>query len=316
MRKLRKEIFVLCVLLLSWSLLAQTGTAESPQGEAGSEILELDLAKSIELGLQMNKRGKVSRASVEAARALHKQALSSWWPTISAKVLGTRMDEDPNFIFPASQMMIPGGNIEVPPTTVLIPANSFGPGFPPVDVPLTTPPGSVEIPAQHFAIPAQDIKLMNRNNLIATLDISFPLYTGGLRPSRIKQAAFGVEAARSEERRTDLEVIYDIRKIYFTGVLAKNLVRISTDTLARMEATLDLTEQLYQTGSGRVKKTDYLRNKSVVETLRSVVSELEALERTSHAALSAVMGLDWNTRISLLDEEIPFVPGRSRQWSL
>jgi outer membrane protein TolC len=272
-----------------------------------TDTMELDLEKSIALGLQMNSRGKVSRASVEAARALHKQALSSWWPTVSAKIYGTRMDQDPNFIFPASQMMIPGGTIEVPPTTITIPANSFAPGLPPVDVPLTTPPGSIGIPAQHFSIPAQDIKLMNRDNLLASLNIVFPIYTGGLRTSRIKQAAFGIEAARSEERRTDLEVVYDIRRIYFSGVLTKKLVEISRDTLARMEATLDLTEQLYQTGSGRVKKTDYLRNKSVVETLRSVVSEIEALEKTAHAALMAVIGLDWNTRIKLRDSEIPYV---------
>jgi len=61
-------LFVLCLMLLPWTILSQTETAVSPRGDAVSKMLELDLAKWLELGLQMNKRGKIGRASVKAAR--------------------------------------------------------------------------------------------------------------------------------------------------------------------------------------------------------------------------------------------------------
>ena len=50
-------------------------------------------------------------------------------------------------------------------------------------------------------------------------------------------------------------------------MLARQLHQVGKDTLARMEATLSLTETMYKEGSGKVKKTDYLDNKVMVESL-------------------------------------------------
>ncbi len=296
-------IFLLVFALVS-SAGAQDGkpAAASPQ----SNVVKLDLPKAVELALQNNYRSKVSKYDVEAALALHGQALSAWWPRVSAGITGSRIDDDLNFIFPANNFSMPATTFTVPSSTFVLPANSFGPGFPPVNVPIQTPPTTVDVPAQTYQIPQQDVKIMNRDSLIASVDATLPLYTGGLREARIRQAKAGVEAARQESRRTDLEVRYDVKRLYYAGVLSKRLAQISRDTLARMEATLELTEKLYTTGSGTVKKTDYLRNKSVVETLRSMTSELESNEKTVKAALVTVIGLDWNTQVELADEEIPF----------
>ncbi len=268
--------------------------------------LMLDLAKSIQLALENSRRGKVSREDVEIALAQHGQALSSWWPHLSAKVLGTQLDQDPNFIFPASRVHLPASSLTLPSVTIPIPANSFGPGFPPVDIPLTTPPTTIDLPPQEIPLQSQDIRLMDRTTLAGSVTLVFPVYTGGLRSSRIEQAKFGIEAARHEGQRTDLEVIYDVKRVYYSILLARRLVQIGKDTLARMEATLQLTEGLYKTGSGTVKKTDYLRNKSVVETLRGVVAELESNQKTARAALIILIGLGWDRSIEVSQEEIPF----------
>jgi outer membrane protein TolC len=121
----------------------------------------------------------------------------------------------------------------------------------------------------------------------------------------------GIEVAEQDERYTDQSVVYDVRRIYYSAILSKRLVQIARDTLERMEATLDLTKRLYQTGSGTVKKTDYLRNNSMVATIRSMVAELESTEKTVFATLVAVIGLDWEQAIELMDEEIPFIPTES-----
>jgi outer membrane protein TolC len=75
-----------------------------------------------------------------------------------------------------------------------------------------------------------------------------------------------------------------------------------------MEATLDLTEKLYKTGSGTVKKTDFLRNSFVVETLRSVTAELESKEKAIRTTLLMAMGLDMESPFEPEDNEIAFVP--------
>jgi outer membrane protein TolC len=218
------------------------------------------------------------------------------------------MNTNPDFLFPASSVAMPASQFSVPATTITLPANSFGPGFPPVPVPITIPPQTVNVPAQTVAIPQQDVKLMNRDNLVGSLDAMFPLYTGGVRGSRIKQAKFGLQVANEESRRTDLEVVYDVTRLYYAVVLAGQLVQIGNDSLARMETTLNLTEQFYKTGSGKVKKTDYLRTKSITESLRSVVEDLESRKQIMQAALITVMGMDWNSKIELADSEVPFAP--------
>ena len=301
MKKALVSIALAAILSQSFSI-AQTASNQQ------ASSVPYNLAKCIEFALQNNHRMSISRESVEMAIAVHRQALSAWWPQISGSFLGSRMDEDPNFIFPASQMITPASSFTVPSTVITLPANIFGPGFPPQNVPIPIPPTSVDVPAQTISIPQQNIKLMNRDNLLASVNFTLPLYTGGLRESRIGQAKSGMEVARQDERKTDLEIIYDVKRLYYATVMGDQLIKISKDTLARMEATLELTEKLYKTGSGTVKKTDYLRNSLVVETLRGIVAELEGQERNLRTTLLMVIGQDMGNPITLADTELTFKP--------
>lgn len=246
----------------------------------------LSLQECIDIALRNNRLRPASRFAVEAAEAQHRQALSAYWAQLAVKSAYTTMDEDPNFTFPAFRG-------EIPATTLQI----------------MTPMGQlpVSVPPTPYQVPDQDIKLMDKENVVSSLTLQYPIYTGGLRGAVAKQAVSGLEAAREEARRTDLQIVYDVRRIYYGAVLAKNLLRIATDTLARMEVTLALTESLYTRGSGRVKKTDYLRNKTVVEGLRSLCAFLSGTEETARAALTNTMGLKWNKEVAVAEETIPFV---------
>ena len=75
-----------------------------------------------------------------------------------------------------------------------------------------------------------------------------------------------------------------------------------------MQATLDLTETMYKEGSGKVKKTDFLENKVMVETLRAMVAQLDKNEEMAQAALANTMGLPWNSSIRPADKEMPYTP--------
>ena len=284
-----------------------TTVAESQAARQGPQTL--DLNQCLDLALRNSSRGKVATSAVEVARAVEGQARSSWWPEVSARILGTRLDQDPDFIFPASGVAVPASSLPTPPMTITLPPNAFGPGFPPVAVPLTIPGSSMAIPAQVIPIPQQTIELMDRNVLSGSFKVVYPLYTGGLRGGRIAQARAGIEAAREDQRRTALEIVYDVKRAYYGVVLARRLGEISRDTLARMEATLELTENMYKTGSGRVKKTDYLRHKSMVETIRSVVAEVESQERSARAALQVAMEWEGAAGIEVTDRELPYFPG-------
>jgi outer membrane protein len=273
------------VLLLTGMVLASIVPLSAAQAEENElpspaaieesipRVTKLSVRNCIDLALQRNHSRSASRYSIEIAEAQHRQALSAYWPQVGVTATYTVMDDDPNFIFPGQSITIPG---------------------------MGTLP-----------VPEQKVKLMDRKNFVASLNATLPLYTGGKISSIVRQAEQGIRAAKEESRRTDLQVIYDTTRYYYGAVLGRELLRIARDTLSRMEVTLELTENLYTKGSGRVKKTDYLRNKTVVEWLRSAVSALEANEKLAKAALTNSMGIPWNTPIELAAGGLPYEPVRS-----
>ncbi len=254
---------------------------------SGAAEKSLSLNDCISLALANNHSRAVSRMNIEIAEEQHRQAVSAYWPQVGVKAAYTVMDEDPDFIFPASSLNTPTM------TTV-------------IQTPLG--PAPVTIPSSSMNIPRQDVKLMDRENFYASLNATVPLYTGGKISSVVRQAEQGMRAAREEARRNDLQVIYDVKRYYYGAVLAWELLRIGRETLQRMEVTLELTENLYTNGSGRVKKTDFLRNKTVVEGLRSAVSALEANEKLAKAALANTMGMAWDDRLEVAEERLPYTP--------
>jgi outer membrane protein TolC len=281
----RGRIFPGAIALL-FCMATCTGNAGAAPGQAEAPR-RLTLQQCLDTALENNRWRPASQFSVEIAEAQLRQALSSYWPEVAARAVFTRMDENLNFVFPQTSVAVPASTVVA-------------------NTPLGPLP--VAVPAQEFAVPEQDIKLMDRDNLLGSLDATLPLYTGGLRPAVVRQARSGVEAARQEARRTELQIVYDVKRIYWGAVLAQRLRELADDALARMEVTLELTERLYQGGSMRVKKTDYLRNKTVVEALRSAVAHLRSNEELTLAALVNALGLDWNTPIAVAEREVPFHP--------
>lgn len=149
---------------------------------------------------------------------------------------------------------------------------------------------------------------MDRDSYLASIEATWLLYDGGMRKGYREQAKGQVAMMKQEARRTDLEIIDSVKRFYYGAVLATQLHQVGKDTLARMEATLSLTETMYKEGSGLVKKTDFLDNKVMVESLRSMVALLEKNELMARAALANTMGLAWNASVEPADATMPFVP--------
>ena len=281
-----------------------------PSGPATPQVLSVE--ECLRIAMDKNHQRPASRFAVAMAEAQHRQALAGYWPQVNAKAGWFRLDEAPNFIFPAETMYVPPQTITVPGGTaaVTIPANAFGPGFPPtaVQMPVSFPGQSISTTAQVFPIPEQNIKLANPENFTASGNLTWLLFDGGMRKGYREQALGAVEAARAEVRRTDLEITDSVVRLFYGALLARQLRQVGEDTLARMEVTLELTESLYKNGAGKVNKTDYLENVVMVETIRSTVAELAKNEAAAEAALAYTMGLPWNATVRPAAEEVPYQP--------
>ena len=301
----------LLAALIPAAMLCPGAAAQTPPAAAPAPQV-LALEDCLRIAMEKNRQRPASRFAVAMAEAQHRQALAGYWPQINAEGGWTQLDHAPNFIFPASMMYIPSQTVNVPGGTasVTIPANAFGPGFPPaaVQMPVSFPGQSVSTTPQVFPIPEQNIKLANRQNFEASGDMTWLLFDGGMRKGYREQGQGAVDAARAEERRTDLEITDSVVRLYWGALLARQLRQVGGDTLARMEVTLELTESMYKNGAGKVNKTDYLENVVMVETIRSMVAELAKNEAAAEAALAYTMGLPWNATVRPSAEELPYRP--------
>ncbi|MBF0100804.1 MAG: TolC family protein [Desulfobacterales bacterium] len=272
--------------------------SEALQENKNTPILkQASLDECIQTALKNNHHRAVSGFAIEMAEAQHRQALSGYWPQVSLKGGFQRMDESANFLFPSTSFSIPAQNITFP-EGVSIPVTLPGVG--------TIPLNSFPIPPQRIDTPAQDIKLMDEKSFLANLNAVWLLYDGGMRKGYREQAQGLIAMMKEESRRTDLEIVDTVKRYYFGSVLAIQLHQLGKDTLERMETTLNLTETMYKEGSGTVKKTDWLDNKVMVESIRSMVALLEKNELMAQAALANSMGLTWEASVKPLDSEIPY----------
>ncbi len=270
-------------------------TAAAPlPAHDGQAVQQMTLDDCLRGAMEGNHRRKASKFAVVMAEAQHRQALAGYWPQVSGKAGYVHMNEGPDFLFPASSVNVPGGT-----AIVTVPAGVLGPTA--VQLPVTTP-------AERLPVPAQDVKLIDPDTVLSSLNVTWLLYDGGMRAGYRDQGQGLVDMMKEEARRTDLEVADSVKRLYYGAVLARQLHQLGDDTLARMEATLNLTETMYKEGSGRVKKTDFLDSKVVVETIRTMVAELEKNEDMAQAALANTLGLPWNAAIEPVDKELAFVP--------
>lgn len=290
------SLFYLCVL--TTFVLGLCGTAVCAGENQQPNDHQATLEECIQKALENNRRRPASRYAVAMAEAQHRQALAGYWPQITAKGGYQRMDQSANFLFPERSFAVPAQTLPLPPglgLAIVDPANNIV--------------GSVSsFPGQSINVPEQDVKLMDEESYFASVEATWLLYDGGMRKGYREQAAGLVDMMKQDSRRTDLEIVDSVKRYYYGAVLAIQLHQVGKDTLARMEATLDLTETMYKEGSGRVKKTDWLDNKVMVESLRAMVALLEKNELMAQAALANTMGLSWDASVKPADREMPFAP--------
>lgn len=289
---------LLCVAAPAWAV-------EQP---AATSRPSLSLEQCVETALKNNRRRPVSRFAVAIAEAQHQQALSAYWPQVTVTGGYTHLDEPPNFIFPPSLTAVPAQTITTPASTALItvPAGVLGPTA--VQLPVDVPAQTLTTAAQTFPVPAYEVKLMNKESVVGSASMQWLLFDGGMRSGLRQQGESYVAAMKQEARRTDIEIIDSVTRLYHGAVLARQLIRLAADTLAQMEATLRITETLYQGGGGTVTKSDYLENKVLVASVRGIIAALEKNESMAEAALANTMGLPWQAGVAPASTEIPFHP--------
>jgi outer membrane protein TolC len=240
---------------------------------------KLSLEQSLRIALQNHRSIHVSQAALDMAEAQYQQAMAAFGPKLSLEGGFQRADQNRTYNFQ--------GTIQPPPVDA--------------SMLMGAPPGTIVMPVAPIAIDL-DTKLFDRDLTRAGLNLNYPLYTGGKQQAMTGMAKKGVDIAREEKRKAELDIVRDVHKYYHGAQLAKKMAQLANDTLERFQALEDLTDRLYQNSSLKVKKTDYLRSKTTTAMTRSMVRETAYATALTHEALANAMGLPVNSQVGLAPE--------------
>ncbi|MES9834367.1 MAG: TolC family protein [Candidatus Thiodiazotropha sp. DIVDIV] len=230
---------------------------------ADSSAKAYDLDQAIAVALENNRLRTISQQSMQIAEEQYQQAKSTYWPSLSLNASFQRRDETATFEYPAQRFDLMPGML------------------PPVD------------------IPTQEIDILGRDTTLYSLDMNYPLYTGGKRSSLIEQARLGVAIAAQEVRRTDLQVVQDVKRYFYAAHYTQQLEDLAEEISIAFEALRDITQAFYEGGSNSVNKLDLLQSKLAYTLASATHAELASKHASALAALAFAMGLDWRAEIRL-----------------
>ncbi len=237
-----------------------------------AEPVRYDLERAIAVALENNRLRTISQQSLAVAEAQYRQAASSYWPSLSLSAGFQRRDEPANFEYPAQNFdLMPGV-------------------LPPV------------------RIPEQEITLLGRDTSLYSLEMTYPLYTGGKRSSLVEQARIGVDIAAQEVRRTDLQVVQDVKRYYYAALYTQQLVDLADDITLSFEVLRDITQTFFDGGSNSVDKLDLLQSKLAYTMSSATLAELQSRHESALAALAFAMGLDWREPLEISSDSYPAGP--------
>lgn len=258
----------------------------------------LTLDQAIDLALQNNAKLKVSQTAIEIADTMYNQAMSANYPTLDVDIRAMRLDEALKFQMRGVTTVDNTNTIALNEglssaaaadgSTYL--SNAYA-------AVASATPATSQLPIE------MEVTTAGRDSIISQLNMTYPLYTGGKISAIVKQASLGKKIAQETKRRTNNEVIFDVKRFYYGVLLTKQLKKLSEDTLERMGFIRDLTSRLYQGGSMNVKKTDYLRSKLSVNVLESMHEDLSQKELMAQSALIFAMGLPWSDSVEISQKE-------------
>ncbi|MEW8505429.1 MAG: TolC family protein [Candidatus Thiodiazotropha sp.] len=227
------------------------------------------LDEAIATALENSRLKTISQKSVAIAEAQYKQARSTYWPTLSLNANFIRQDETAIFEFPAQRFDVAPGVL------------------PPVE------------------IPSLDVDLLDRDTSYYSLEMTYPLYTGGKRSSLIEQTRLGVDIATKEVHRTNLQIVQDVKRYYYAALYTQQLTALAEDITISFEVLRDITQAFYDGGSDKVNKLDLLQSKLAHTLAHATYEELKAKHQAALAALTFSMGLDWQEQIRLATRDFP-----------
>ncbi len=245
---MRRRLYQISAMII---LLAITAHAQGKRS--------LTIEQAIQIGMENSKALRTSQFKVLSADAKASETNTLGLPSLKFNGTYTRLSN-------------------VPPEAVALPANSFGPGFPPTDVNMVLSP-----------------TILNNYGLKGTLQQ--PLFTGGKISGAIDAASFSAEATKEDLKKDQADVLYNIKASYWNLYRAIEFKKFVDENVDQIKSHAVDAENLFK--QGLLTTNDVMKVR--VQLSDALVRQIDAKNDVQLAmyVLNNTIGLPLQTEIEL-----------------
>ncbi len=144
-----------------------------------------------------------------------------------------------------------------------------------------------KIPSSIFPLPLS-FKQSEKNFYNLDFGISYPVYTGGVRPTKIKISKLQIKEKQYSLKEKENFLKAKIKKAYFDVLMAKGLVDIYKKELKAVEAHLKKVKAFYE--EGLVSKVDVLQAQVRYSEVKRDLKKAEGNLETAKSYLAVLIG--------------------------
>ncbi|MDF2873914.1 MAG: type secretion outer membrane protein TolC family [Sporomusa sp.] len=138
------------------------------------------------------------------------------------------------------------------------------------------------------------------NKYSNSVDLSFPLYTGGKLEGTVEKAKLGLKVSDLGVEKSQQQVKLDATTGYYSILQTRNLVKLSEESLDRLNAHLKNVEAQYSAGT--VAKSDVLRSEVEKASAEQTLIKAKNSYELAVSGLNNVIGLPLDTELTLKEE--------------
>jgi outer membrane protein len=262
--------------------------------------VKINIEQAISLALENNGLNKISKINLEIAQAQYEQALSANYPSLNAIFYANRDNKDTVFeqrgTFTLSSEL----------TKTLALANT-----------LNLPSGATRdyVQSQISAMPSSafptgtisadiDSKAIGRDTARGTLEMTYPVYTGGKIEAIINQAKLNKELAKVSIIRSENDVVFDVKKYYYGYILTNELYEIVNKIYKNMDLSTQLAKDFLENSTTlKINRTDYLNAKLTTSLIQSTLAKIQMNREMLKNAMGNLIGLKWEDTVSISYDE-------------
>jgi len=219
----------------------------------------LTLQQAIEIGLENSNVLHSSQMKVQMATSKSSEVNAMRLPSLKLNGTYTRLSD-------------------VPPFEATIPANAFGPGFPP----------------NQLSVPLSPTIL---NNYTARLTLQQPIFTGFRLDKTAEIADYSAQAANEEYNKDKSELIYSIKQSYWNLFKATEFKKVVDENVEQVRAHLNDVQNMMK--HGMVTKNEVLKVEVQLSNVKLLQIEANNNVQLAMIALNSIIGNPLNTEIQI-----------------